>query len=447
MLLENEEEKKKIVIQCSMSYALLDENEKEVATAECEGTIDEEYLTVFPRFGNILPFHLRQITTIEAENYRITLFLMSNEKLVLFNLGYYFEDFLRVLTDLRNEVIIKDMLMNETIKKSDVEMEFIYFDETGKEKQKDIGKLRLYETGLVIIPQKGEVFRVPYSDISNVSEENYSIKISTDFGEQLLFSKLGSEYDPFLKAFSDIYNALQTKIASSLSELYPGIDPVSLRRIVSIMKEGKAAKREDIEHINPQMWNVLEKKINDTGLKESYTFLKQLARQEKISIGFKRGLMGDLTGEYIWFLIPIYSVGEKDYGNAVVMEAMETTGEQSVGKATYFFKIVSRSDYPNFTSLEKLDEEADRFIKTINRCMIDINFRREPIYLPDERLEEPAYFKYKIATQRIPSLRLLRSLYIGRVTHTSPEQWKNDVMDLLKFNVKTQNDFAKWTKQ
>ena len=447
MLLENEEEKKKIVIQCSMSYALLDENEKEVATAECEGTIDEEYLTVFPRFGNILPFHLRQITTIEAENYRITLFLMSNEKLVLFNLGYYFEDFLRVLTDLRNEVIIKDMLMNETIKKPDIEMEFIYFDETGKEKQKDIGKLRLYETGLVIIPQKGEVFRVSYSDISNVSEENYSVKISTDFGEQLLFSKLGSEFDPFLKAFSDIYNELQTKVASLLSELYPGIDPVSLRRIVSIMKEGKAAKREDIEHVNPRMWNVLEKKISDVGLNESYTFLKDLARQEKISIGFKRGLMGDLTGEYIWFLIPIYSVGEKDYGNAVVMEAMETTGEQSVGKATYFFKIVSRSDYPNFTSLEKLDEEADRFIKTINRCMIDINFRREPIYLPDERLEEPAYFKYKIATQRIPSLRLLRSLYIGRVTHTSPEQWKNDVMDLLKFNVKTQNDFAKWTKQ
>ena len=430
-----------------MSYALLDESEKEVATGECEGTIDEEYLTVFPKFGDILPFHLRQIATINAENYRITLFLMPKEKLVLFNLGHYFEDFLRVLTDLRNEVIIKDMLMNETIKKSDVDMEFIYLDETEKERQKDIGKIRLYETGLVIIPQKGEVFRVPYSDISNVSEENYSIKISTDFGEQLFFSKLGSEFDPFIKAFSDIYNALQTKVASSLSELYLGIDPVSLRRIASIMKEGKAAKREDIEHINPRMWNALEKKITDIGLNESYTFLKDLARQEKISIGFKQGLMGDLTGEYIWFLIPIYSIGEKDYGNAMVMEAMETTEEESVGKATYFFRIVSRSDYPNFSSLEKLDEEADRFIKMINRCMIDINFRREPIYLPDERLEEPTYFKYKIATQRIPSLRLLRSLYIGRVIHTSPEQWKKDVMDLLKFNVKTQDDSVKWTKQ
>jgi len=79
--------------------------------------------------------------------------------------------------------------------------------------------------------------------------------------------------------------------------------------------------------------------------------------------------------------------------------------------------------------------------------MFDINFRREPIYLPDARLEEPAYFKYKIATQRIPSLKLLRSLYIGRVIHATPEQRKNDVMGLLRFNVTTQDDFVKWTKQ
>jgi hypothetical protein len=441
--LENEG-KEKPAIECSMSYTLLDESEKEVATGECKGTIDKEYLTVFPKFGNILPFHLRDINEIETENYRIILPLVSKEKLTLFNLGYYFEDFLRALTNLRNEVIIKDLLMNETVKKPDVEMEFTYFDETGKEKQKDVGKIRLYETGLVVIPQKGEVLRVPYSDIANVSQENYSVKISTDLGEQLLFSKLGSEFDPFLKALSDAYNALQNKAASSLTELYPGIDPVSLRRIASLMKEGKAARRADIELINPKVWNELEKKITGTGLNESYTFLKDLARQERISIGFKRGLLGDLTDEYIWFLMPIYSISEKDYGNAVAMEA---TGEESVGKATYFFRIVSRTDYTNYTSPEKLDEETDRFIKRINRCMIDINFRREPVYLPDERLEETAYFKYKIATQRIPSLKLLRSLYIGRVIHASPEQWKNDVMDLLRFNVKTQNDFVKWTKQ
>jgi len=446
MELENEEEKKN-AIECSMSFTLLDESGKEVAFGECKGTIDKEYLTVFPKFGNILPFHLRDIIGIETENYRITLPLISREKVILFNLGYYFEDFLRVLTNLRNEVIIKDLLMNETVRKPDVDMEFVYYDETGNERQKDVGKIRLYETGLVVIPQRGQVLRVPYSDIVNVSEENNSVRLSTEFGEQLLFSKLGWEFDPFLKTFSDIYNELQLKAVSFLKELFPWIDSVSLRRIASLMREGKAARRADIEVINPRVWHELEKRITSVGLNESYAFLKELARQERTCIGFKRGLMGDLTGEYIWFLMPIYNISEKEYGNAVAMEATEATGEESGGKATYFFRIVSRRDYPNYISLEELDKEVDKFIRKINRCMLDINFRREPIYLPDERLDESAYFRYKIAIQRIPSLKLLRSLYIGRVIHTTSERWKSDVMDLLRFNLLTQDDSARWKKQ
>jgi hypothetical protein len=445
--LENEEEERKPEIECFMNYILLDENEKQLATGECKGTIDKEYLTVFPKFGNILPFQLRDIIGIETENYRIILPLTSKEKVILLNLGRCFEDFLRVLTNLRNEMIVKDLLMNETIRKPDVDMEFVYYDETGNERQKDIGKIRLYETGLVAIPQKGDVVRVPYSDIASVSEENHSVRLTTEFGEELVFSKMGSEFDPFLKTLSDIYDELQDKGVSSLKTLFLNVDSVSLRRIASIMREGKAAKRADIEAINPKLWRELEKKIDSTGLNESYTFLKTLAQQERICIGFKRGLMGDLTGEYMWFLMPIYNKGEKETGNAVAMEATEATGEESSGKATYFFRIVSRKDYPNYRSLEELDKETDKFIKRINRCMLDINFRREPIYLPDERLDEPTYFKYKIAVQRIPSLKLLRNLYIGRVIHATSEQWKSDVIDLLRFNVTTQDDSTKWKKQ
>jgi hypothetical protein len=79
--------------------------------------------------------------------------------------------------------------------------------------------------------------------------------------------------------------------------------------------------------------------------------------------------------------------------------------------------------------------------------MLDIDFRREPIYLSDERLDEADYVKYKIALQRIPSLQLLRRLYIGRVIHSSPEQWKSDAMDLLRFNMATQDDVVKWKKE
>jgi hypothetical protein len=443
----SDEGEEKPAIECSMSYALFDENGRQIAAGDCKGTICKEYLTVYPKFGDILPFHLRDISLIDAENYRIILPMFSKEKLNLFNLGHCFEDFHRVLSDFRNEVIIKDLLMNETVREPDVNMEFTYIDDKGNEKQKGPGKVRLYETAMVIIPQNGEFLRVPFSEVISLSEENYGIKVGTEYGGQFLLDKMGPEFSPFLRQFSDINNELQTKAVSSLKALYPPIDSLSLRRVAAIMKEGKAAKRADIEAINPKLWPELEKKITSSGLNDSYTFLKELGRQEKMAIGFKQGLMGDLTGEYIWFLVPIYGNVEKGYGNAVAMEATEASGEESTGKATYFFKLVSRLGFPTLKIPDQLDAEVDKLLKTINRCMLNINFRREPIYIPEEKLDEPDYVKYRIALQKIPSLQLLRNLYIGRVVHASQEQWKNDVMELLKFNATTQDDSSKWKKQ
>jgi len=85
-------------------------------------------------------------------------------------------------------------------------------------------------------------------------------------------------------------------------------------------------------------------------------------------------------------------------------------------------------------------------LETINRCMLEINFRREPIYLPDESLKEPRYARYRHAVNRMPSLRTLRRLFIGRVSHRTPEQWREDVTDLLRFNVEATDDDLKWSK-
>jgi hypothetical protein len=47
---------------------------------------------------------------------------------------------------------------------------------------------------------------------------------------------------------------------------------------------------------------------------------------------------------------------------------------------------------------------------------------------------------------RIPELRLLRERFIGRIMHSSPEQWKQDVASLLAFNVAQKDDLAVWKR-
>jgi hypothetical protein len=78
--------------------------------------------------------------------------------------------------------------------------------------------------------------------------------------------------------------------------------------------------------------------------------------------------------------------------------------------------------------------------------MLDINFRREPIYLSDEKLKDPQYIRYRFAVQNLPSLQTLRDLFIGRVIHSTFEQWKTDVMDLLRFNIESSEDSEKWER-
>lgn len=433
----------KPVMECSLEYLLTDIAGQETSSGEALARLEEENLAILPRFGEALFLSYRDILDISESDYKIRLALSSKEDLLLSNLGYRYEDFLRVLSKLRNQVLLEDMLMQENLRRSGVEAEFVYWDESGEERGRGKCEPRLYETAIVVIPERGDFTRIPYSDLLEISEEDYHLILTTEYDQKIVLSKMGNQFDPFAKALSEFNNELQLKVQSSLKELLPGFDPLVIRKAARFMKEGRAAKRSDIESISPDLWIELEKRLEVAGIKEEYDFLKALSQQEKICVGLKRGLLGDLTGEYIWFLIPIYSVARGEPGNAIAMEA--TAGEGG-GKATYFFRIVSRKGYPEFKEIEELHKEADNLIKRINRSMLDINFRREPIYLPDEKLEEPQYRKYKFAVQRLPGLQTLRHLFIGRVIHASSEQWKQDVMNLLKFNVSTKDDTTKWTK-
>jgi hypothetical protein len=91
----------------------------------------------------------------------------------------------------------------------------------------------------------------------------------------------------------------------------------------------------------------------------------------------------------------------------------------------------------NFKSLEELQAAVDETLKMITHDLINVNFRREPIYLTNEQLNSTTYVGYLRTIARVASLRELRSLFIGRVMHYTPEQWKGDVMQLLKPNLST----------
>lgn len=266
-------------------------------------------------------------------------------------------------------------------------------------------------------------------------------------------------------------SALSMKAQASLKEMAPGADSSMIRRASRYLRDGKAARKIDLDAISPELWKGVERKFKAAGMGAEYEHLASIAQKDHVCAGFKRGLIGDMTGEYVWLLAPVY--GDAKSGNAIILEAATLSGDTapavetgqeakaeesapyealaeegapgstSYGRATYVFRIAGRSEYSSLNA-EEMSARADRLAREISQCMQSINFRREPIYMSDEELEDPKNVQYWYSVQRMLPLRTLRGLFVGRVFHRTEDQWKKDLADLLAFNAGAKDDGEKW---
>jgi hypothetical protein len=430
------------VMECGLAFGLTDGSGVPGATGGATARLDVDQLSVVPSAAEPLFVSYRTIISLDATDYLITMRLSSGEQLQLSKLGYAYEDFARELVRLRNEQVLADMLMEEPLLDGGATGEFTFV--SAGETRTGPGEVRVYETALVVLPDSADLRRLALADIAQVTDGDYSLIVSLETGAQLTLSRLGPRLDPLRKSLSDAMNALSLKAQALLAESAPGVDPMVLRKAARFLRDGRAGRRKDIEAVSPDAWTGLEQRVKTAGGWDAYTFLSSLARQDRMAIGIKRGLMGDLTGEYVWFLAPIYDADASKPGNVIAMEAYDTAEGAEGGHATYFFRIAPRPDYAGFTTVEQLHAATDSVLTRLNRAMLEVNFRREPIYLPEERLLEPKYLRYYHSVRRLPALRLLRERFVGRVVHLDPGQWQRDVNELLAFNVSTTDDAARF---
>jgi len=423
----NEKDKEKRVLELTAKIILKSQDVVQISDTPAKIILEQENFSIFPENWGTYLFSYREVIDVIPEDYQLKLSLNKGQELIISQLGYQYEDFIRIFIKLRNEMILKDLLFQETLKKSGLEADFLYLDESGLEKQKGKAEFKFYQTSLVILPERGELMKILFSDILGTKTDNFQIEITIEKVGKVIISKLGEKFDLFKETLQSCLNEIVLNVQNFIKGIWPEIDFSILNKISSLIKEGKAIKRGEIETMAPEFWERFEKALTRTEVKEEYEFLKSIGEQEKIYLGFKKGLMGELTGDYLWFFIPIYSQDKSKLGNAI---AFETTGEKETGRATYFFRILGRNEYKTADKAQ-IDNQIDDLISKINLGLLAINFRREPIYLPEEKLEEPDYAKYRFSMAKIPEIKLMRELFIGRVIHRDNEQWQKGVTDLL----------------
>ena len=419
------------------TYIELYTTEKEV-DARGEGVVGLDGRSLTLQVGEtikIAPYF--QILGIHDEDYAVNLYLHGGEAVKLSQLGYDYESFLLNLYKRRSELLLRYMLMNEKRVAHGIEAHFQYIDEDGDRREGEC-EVRVYESALVVLPHKGEPIRLPLCYIGEHEIADYVFTVSTGSGETLKLGMMGERTDYLVRSLNSALDDMLKRAQMIFED--SDVDPRKTMEAATLLGDGKASSRRQIEAVSPELWSLLEKRLEEAGLGDEYTYLSRISKGE-VWVGVKRGLMGDMTGEYVWFMVPIYDSDPKRMGNALVLEA--ASGEDA-GRATYFFRLMSRPNYSGGLDPEALRVEAMAFTEKANRCMVDVNFRREPIIMPMERLTDPEYEHYLYAANKLPSLKLLRERYIGRVVHRSGQQWRRDAEELLLFNVESKEDSDKW---
>ena len=417
-------------MEAAARFTLTDPGGK-VTQSEGKISIGDEVLVMRPAQGGASSLSLRDVTGIETANYKMLISAADGSKAELSMMGRQHDDVVREVHRARNELIMKDLLMGEKLRKQGVKGE-LRAPFRGAEGGVQV---RLYDTALVLLPLRGTLARVRYSDIRGIEARDYVLRIELDSGEQLGIGMLGRELDPLWKGISDAMAELDANVQALVKDIYPGASGDTLSAASRLLKEGKAARRFDLEGLDPLLFASLEGRLKAAGLGGEYDHLTSRGKRNMVRIGIKRSLVAS-EEDYIWFMVPLLG----DQGNAVAMEA---TSGPSGGRATYFFRIAPRGRYPGMDEGARR-EAAEECMDILTAGLQEINFRRQPIYLKDEELITPQYAKYRFSVILMPSLRDLRSRFIGRVAHTSPEEWTAKVTELLAFNASAKGN-GRWS--
>jgi len=374
----------------------------------CQFQFDAETAVVTPAGGMPVAFDLGDVDRVAPGEWDLQLFLYTGHTVALRQFGASFSDMAREFLAAWRDRTVRCLLLED-------------LDEIARYNGVANGaaaELRIFKSNLAVLPQAGLPlqWRLAEIDVLRFDEAAYQI-VAESGGERLVLGKLAKKTDEAWGRLSDAVDALHTEAAGALHNVFPFLASEPLRRLQAMMPEGRSVALPDLAAIDPRLPDALIARAVDAPLRPYFEALRARA-SGPLQAGFKFIRAEDAAGEsgsaddaaaeapaasgeeaplFFWFFFPLP-------GDLAAWEA--TTG---TGRATYFFRTGAGL------------AEA---IRRLTRGLALINFRREPVYLPDRSLEQqPKFHRYAIAARKLPDLRAVRAAFAGRAIHSSLEEW------------------------
>jgi hypothetical protein len=424
----------------------------------CEFSFDERTATVVPASGPPLAFDLGDIDTFEAGEWDVRLALYAGQTLVLRRFGKALPDFARELLDAYRGRLVQCLLVSDL-------NEVARFDGRVRLQSPDRAcagpaEIRLYESNLAVLPDAAPGFQWRLADLAAVEfdEANYAVVLSRA-GERLTVGHLAKRTGELAERVRSRLLALNARTARTLHALFPFLEPGPFRQAADLLRDGACAPMTKLDAVHASIRQVLIDKVVDADLKpyvkalaarasghEWFGGLKVIRRESPESNGATEPAPADEAAEpaslaggevrpeqaqapdeardpaifeagdglevLYWFFFPL-AAGPGGASHV----AWEATSRE--GRATYLFRL-------------RPGEPVEEATAAINRGLVALNFRREPVYLDARTLEsELRYRHYAIAQRKVPDMGRVRKAFAGRAIHRTPASWARQIDGLL----------------
>ncbi len=431
----------------------------------CRVTVEGENLHLIPEKGAPLALDLGDVEAFSPADYQLSLKLYTRRTIVLSQFGKTFQNLCHDLLEAYRSRVLQCLLLEdlEEIERFDG---FAQLD-SPERSFASRAELRLYRSNLAVLPETATGLQWRLADIDSVDFDETTYTAGLRFGNRrLILTKLAKRTGEFIERLQSAMDDLSESSVRILQGLFPFLTPDQLQQVALHMKEGRAAALAKLSAIDARIAPALLDRTVDARLKPYFTQLEKQALNEACFAGFKlirpeaeeeadaggesvvpqqeegavEGEVTDVPGPdeansessrepvLHWFFFPLRAaVGAENPGNLVAWESTSRTG-----RATYFFRLLPQDQAGQLRDPARAPAVTEEAIGRLNSALVLLNFRREPIYLPDQSLEtQPRYRRYAIACRKIPVLRQLRASYLGRALHTSLEAWQKQLHSIL----------------
>jgi hypothetical protein len=408
----------------SGKFQYLDASGAASSQGPCQFRFDKETAVLTPGSGTPVAFDLGDVDRAVKHDWDFELTLFTGRRIRLQQFGAAFSTMSEELLAAWRDRTVRCLLLE------DLEEVARYTATAGLNGPAMPAEIRLFKSNIAVLPLDGPPIQWRLAEVDAVSfdESTYAVTLECA-GDRLTVAKLAKKTDEFRGNLEGALDDLRTHEAEALHTTFPFLDPDRLQQLLKAMPEGRSVPLSALRAIHEKLPDALvahavteplrpyfdalcKRSVGGPGgdgLLTGFKFIRpdeEKAGEESEQADTEAAAptadgSEDKQALFFWFFFPLA-------GDRVAWEA--TTGS---GRATYFF------DAP---------PPVDQAIAHLTRGLALINFRREPVYLSDESLEQQQRFrKYAIGCRKLEDLRTLRAAFKGRAIHTSLEAWTSQV--------------------